>query len=77
MVDLMYLKHIWQSKIISPLTMTISNMVVELQQSCKALRNGQIDIFFINYLKDMMNEISWISLLVILLLMVISGLVML
>ena len=51
------------------------NMVVELQQNWKVLLKDQIDISFINYLKDIMNEIYWIILLVILLLTVINGLV--
>ncbi len=63
MVDLMYLKHIWQSKIISPLTMITTNMVVGLLLSWKALQKGQIGTFFTSYLKDMLSEIYWIILL--------------
>ena len=39
----------------------------------KSLQKSQIGTFFTNFLKDIMNEISWISLLLILLLIVISG----
>ena len=42
----------------------------------KVLLKGQIGTSFISYLKDIMSEIYWIFLLVILLLTVISGLVM-
>ena len=51
-----------------------NNMVVELQQNLKVLLKGRYTSF-INYLKDIMNEIYWIILLLILLLTVINGLV--
>jgi hypothetical protein len=60
MVALMYLKLIWQSRIILQVITTITNMVVGLRQSWKALLNGQIGIFFTSYLKDMLSEIYWI-----------------
>ena len=41
----------------------------------ESFTKGQIGTSFINYLKDIMNEIYWIILLLILLLTVINGLV--
>ena len=73
MVDLMYLRHIWQSKIISSdydYEKYGGRVTAKLK---KSLQKSQIGTFFTNFLKDIMNEISWISLLLILLLIVISG----
>ena len=55
--------------------MIMKNMVAKLIVNLKHLRKEMIGIFFISYLKDIMNETYWITLLLILLLIATSGLV--